>query len=107
MMLPLGRQIIREHAARRATRRRIVSNGPTLELEMTEQGGIEMTEQGHAILLDKIDKLETLDAKLQLIYEWVKTGHINLAQFKRLTCDIIQADITYRLAIAVGDLSDD
>ncbi|KKM27538.1 hypothetical protein LCGC14_1573770 [marine sediment metagenome] len=61
----------------------------------------------HVILLDKLDKLETIDKKLQLIYEWVKTGHINLAQFKRLTCDIVQADITYRLAVAVGDLSDD
>ena len=58
----------------------------------------------HTILLDKFDKLETLDEKLKLIYEWVKTGHINLAQFKRLTCDIIQADITHRLAVAVGDL---
>ncbi len=61
----------------------------------------------HTILLDEFDKLKTLDEKLQLIYEWVKTGHINLAQFKRLTCDIIQADITYRLAVAVGDLPDD
>ena len=61
----------------------------------------------HAILLGKFDKLETLDEKLQLIYEWVKTDHINLAQFKRLTRDIVAADITYRLAVAVGDLSDD
>ena len=61
----------------------------------------------HTILLDKLDKLETLDEKLQLIYEWVKTDHINLAQFKRLTRDIVAADITYRLAVAVGDLSDD
>lgn len=61
----------------------------------------------HTILLDKLDKRETLDEKLQLIYEWVKTGHINLAQFKPLTCDIVQADITYRLAVAVGDLPDD
>lgn len=60
----------------------------------------------HTILLDKFDKLGTLDEKLQLIYEWVKTGHINLPQFQRLTCDIIQADITYRLAVAVGDLED-
>ena len=61
----------------------------------------------HAILLDKFDKLETLDEKLQLIYEWVKTDHIGLAQFKRLTREIVAADITYRLAVAVGDLSDD
>ena len=61
----------------------------------------------HTILLDKLDKLETLDEKLQLIYEWVKTDHIGLAQFKRLTRDIVAADITYRLAVAVGDLSDD
>lgn len=61
----------------------------------------------HAILLGKFDKLETLDAKLQLIYEWVKTGHINLDQFKRLTCDIVQDQITYRLAVDVGDLLDD
>ncbi|KKL05270.1 hypothetical protein LCGC14_2607700 [marine sediment metagenome] len=41
------------------------------------------------IQLDKLDALETLDEKLQLIYEWVKAGHINLAQFKRLTCDTV------------------
>lgn len=61
----------------------------------------------HTILLDKMDGLTSLDEKLKLIYEWVKTGHINLDQFKRLTCDIVQADITYRLAVAVGDLPDD
>ena len=44
------------------------------------------------IQLDKFDKLETLDKKLKLIYEWVKTGHINLAQFKRLVRDTVVAD---------------
>ncbi len=46
----------------------------------------------HTILLDKFDKLNTLDEKLQLIYEWVKTGHINLTQFKRLTRDTVVND---------------
>ena len=45
------------------------------------------------IRLDKLDALETLDEKLQLIYEWVKTGHINLSQFKHLTCEIIIQDV--------------
>ncbi len=47
---------------------------------------------GHTISLTKFDKLNTLDEKLQLIYEWVKTGHINLTQFKRLTKDVIVDD---------------
>ncbi len=36
------------------------------------------------LLLDKYDKLETVEEKLAMIYQWVKTDHINLTQFKAL-----------------------
>ena len=36
------------------------------------------------VKLDKYDKLKTVDEKLAMIYQWVKTGHINLTQFKTL-----------------------
>jgi len=48
---------------------------------------------GIGILLDKLDALETVSEKLQLIYEWVKTGHLNLKQFKILVCDVIIEDV--------------
>ncbi len=44
------------------------------------------------IQLDKLDALETRDEKLKLIYEWVKTDHINLAQFKALVIDIVYGE---------------
>ena len=47
----------------------------------------------HVIQLDKLDKLNTLDEKLKLIYEWVKTGHINQTQFKRLVRDTVINDV--------------
>lgn len=52
-----------------------------------------VAKQGHSIQLDKFDKLDTLDEKLQLIYEWVETGHINATQFKQLVRDTIVNDI--------------
>jgi hypothetical protein len=36
------------------------------------------------INLDPFDRLETVDAKLTMLWQWVKTGHINLTQFKVL-----------------------
>ncbi len=44
------------------------------------------------IQVDKLDALETRDEKLKLIYEWVKTGHINLPQFKALVIDIVYGE---------------
>ena len=55
------------------------------------------------IRLDKLDALETLDEKLALIYQWVKIGHINLKQFKRLTRDVIVADFAEEIGMVIID----
>lgn len=49
------------------------------------------------IRLDKLDGLTTLDDQLQLVYEWVKTGHINLAQFRRLVTNAVVGDFVAQL----------
>ncbi len=35
------------------------------------------------------DKLKTVDEKLAMIYQWAKTGHINLTQFRVLLRDLL------------------
>jgi len=34
--------------------------------------------------LTKYDELKTVEEKLAMIYQWVKTDHINLTQFKAM-----------------------
>ena len=42
------------------------------------------------VKLDGYDKLKTVEEKLAMIYQWVKTDHINLIQFKALLHSLLE-----------------